>query len=51
MEAPVPAVAASDSVRDVVALLVGEGQALMVTEAGRSVGIVTRADLLEALAT
>jgi len=51
MEAPFPAVAAEDPVRDAVDLLVGEGQALMVTEGGRSVGIVTRADLLEALAS
>ena len=31
-------------------LLAGEQQALLVTEAGRSVGLVTRTDLLEALA-
>ena len=34
MEPPFPAVAASDPVREVVGLLVGEGQALMVTESG-----------------
>jgi cystathionine beta-synthase len=50
MEPPFPAVAAEDPVRDAVALLVGEGQALMVTQDGRAAGIVTRADLLEALA-
>jgi cystathionine beta-synthase len=32
-----------------VELLSGEGQALIVTEHGRSVGIVTRTDLLESL--
>jgi cystathionine beta-synthase len=51
MEPPLPAVAAGDPVREAVALLVGERQALLVTEAGRAAGIVTRADLLEALAT
>ncbi|MDX6665227.1 MAG: cystathionine beta-synthase, partial [Solirubrobacteraceae bacterium] len=51
MEPPFPAVAAEDPVRDAVALLVGEGQALMVTQHGRAAGIVTRADLLEALAS
>src|SRR6478672_1843293 len=51
MEPPFPAVNAGDPVREAVALLVGEGQALMVTEhGGRAVGIVTRGDLLEALA-
>ncbi|MDX6639127.1 MAG: cystathionine beta-synthase [Solirubrobacteraceae bacterium] len=51
MEPPFPAVAAEDPVRDAVALLVGEGQALLVTQDGRAAGIVTRADLLEALAS
>jgi cystathionine beta-synthase len=50
MEPPLPAVSAHDPVRDAVDLLVGEQQALLVTDAGRPVGIVTRADLLEALA-
>src|SRR3954452_21702682 len=51
MEPPFPAVNAGDPVREAVALLVGEGQALMVTEhGGRAAGIVTRGDLLEALA-
>ena len=50
MEPPLPAVTADDPVRDAVALLVGEGQALLVTQDGRAAGIVTRADLLEALA-
>jgi cystathionine beta-synthase len=43
-------VAAGDPVREAVALLAGERQALLVTERGRASGIVTRADLLEALA-
>jgi cystathionine beta-synthase len=51
MEPPFPAVSGHDPVREAVALLVGDGQALMVSEEGRAAGIVTRADLLEALAT
>jgi cystathionine beta-synthase len=50
MEAPFPAVAVGDEVREAVELLSGERQALMVTDDGRPVGIVTRTDLLEALA-
>jgi cystathionine beta-synthase len=50
MEPPFPAVSVEDPARDAVELLVGEQQALLVTEAGRAIGIVTRADLLEALA-
>ena len=50
MEPPFPAVAAGDPVREAVELLVGDRQALMVTEHGRATGILTRADLLEALA-
>jgi cystathionine beta-synthase len=38
-------------VRDAVDLLVGDQQALLVTDGGTPVGIVTRTDLLEALAT
>ena len=51
MEPPFPAVSAGDPVREAVELLVGDRQALLVTErrAARP-GIVTRADLLEALA-
>jgi cystathionine beta-synthase len=49
MEAPFPAVATTDPVREAVELLTGEGQALIVTEHGRPVGIVTRTDLLESL--
>jgi cystathionine beta-synthase len=50
MEPPFPAVSSGDDVRDAVELLVGDRQALMVTEDGRPAGILTRADLLEALA-
>jgi cystathionine beta-synthase len=49
MEPPFPAVAAEDPVREAVELLAGERQALLVTEDGRAAGILTRADLLEAL--
>ena len=51
MEPPFPAVSAEDPVREAVALLVGEQQALLVTQDGRAEGLVTRTDLLEALAT
>jgi cystathionine beta-synthase len=50
MEPPFPAVASEDAVAEAVELLAGERQALLVTEHGRAAGIVTRADLLEALA-
>jgi cystathionine beta-synthase len=50
MEPPLPAVAATDPVREAVALLTGDRQALLVTRDGRPRGIVTRTDLLEALA-
>jgi cystathionine beta-synthase len=49
MEAPFSSVATSDPVREAVELLTGEGQALIVTEHARPVGIVTRTDLLESL--
>jgi cystathionine beta-synthase len=50
MEPPFPTVETSDPVREAVELLSGEGQqALIVTERGRPVGIVTRTDLLESL--
>ncbi len=51
MEAPFAAVSSQDPVREAVELLVGEQQALMVTHDGRAAGLVTRTDLLEALAT
>jgi cystathionine beta-synthase len=50
MEAPLHAVSAEDPVREAVELLVGDRQALLVMSDGRPAGIVTRADLLEALA-
>jgi cystathionine beta-synthase len=49
MEPPFPAVSAGDPVGAAVDLLAGDRQALLVTEDGRPSGIVTRADLLEAL--
>jgi cystathionine beta-synthase len=49
MEAPFPAVSTTDPVREAVELLSGDRQALTVTEDGKPVGIVTRADLLESL--
>ncbi len=51
MEAPFPAVSIDDPVRDAVELLVGDQQALLVTREGRAEGLVTRTDLLEALAS
>ena len=50
MEAPFPAVAADDAATEAVSLLAGERGALLVTVDGRPAGVVTRADLLEALA-
>jgi len=50
MEPPLPAVSATDPVREAISLLSGDLQALMVTEDGRPAGILTRADLLESLA-
>jgi cystathionine beta-synthase len=49
MEPPFPGVAQEDPVLEAVELLVGERAALLVMDEGRAVGIVTRADLLEAL--
>jgi cystathionine beta-synthase len=51
MEPPFPAVSAGDPVREAVELLAGDLQALLVNHDGRSAGIVTRTDLLEALAS
>ena len=51
MEPPFPAVSIGDPVREAVELLVGDQQALLVTRDGRAEGIVTRTDLLEALAS
>ncbi|MDO8185291.1 cystathionine beta-synthase [Conexibacter sp. CPCC 205706] len=50
MEPPLPAVSTDDPVRDAVTLLAGDRQALLATEDGQPAGIVTRTDLLEALA-
>jgi cystathionine beta-synthase len=50
MEPPLHAVPATDGVREAVELLSGESEALLVTSDGRPAGIVTRADLVEALA-
>jgi cystathionine beta-synthase len=50
MEAPFPAVHAGDLVEEAVELLAGERQAVLVTVDERATGILTRADLLEALA-
>jgi cystathionine beta-synthase len=49
MEAPFPAIPAGDLVEEAVQLLAGERQAVLVTVQGRAAGILTRADLLEAL--
>ena len=51
MEAPFAAVSSEDPVREAIELLVGDRQALLVTQDGRAAGLVTRADLLEALAS
>ena len=51
MEEPFPAVVDERLVREAVELLAGERQALTVTEDGRPLGILTRADLLESLVT
>jgi len=51
MEPPFPAVSTEDPVREAVELLVGDQQALLVMDHGSPAGIVTRADLLEALAS
>jgi cystathionine beta-synthase len=51
MEPAFPAVSIDDPVRDAVELLVGDQQALLVTRDGRAEGLVTRTDLLEALAS
>ena len=50
MEAPFGTVDAHDTVRGAIELLAGPGAALIVVDERRPVGIVTRSDLLEALA-
>jgi cystathionine beta-synthase len=51
MEPAFPSVSVDDPARAAIELLVGEQQALLVTRDGTPEGIVTRTDLLEALAT
>ena len=51
MEPPFPSVNAEDPVREAVDVLSGDQQALLVVENGRAEGLVTRTDLLEALAS
>jgi cystathionine beta-synthase len=51
MEPPFASVSSDDPVREAVELLVGDQQALVVTHEGRAEGLVTRTDLLEALAS
>jgi cystathionine beta-synthase len=51
MEPPFTGVSTVDPVREAVELLTGDTQALIVSEHGRPVGIVTRTDLLESLVT
>jgi cystathionine beta-synthase len=51
MEAPLPAVSTSDPIADAVSALVGDRQALMVLDGGVPVGVVTRGDVLEAVAS
>jgi cystathionine beta-synthase len=51
MEPPFAAVSTDDPVREAVELLAGDRQALMVMHEGRAAGLVTRTDLLEALAS
>jgi cystathionine beta-synthase len=51
MEPPFPVVASEDLVREASKLLVADQQALLVTREGRAEGLVTRTDLLEALAS
>jgi cystathionine beta-synthase len=50
MEPPFPAVAAGYAMQEAVELLAAERQALLVIVDGRPTGILTRSDLLEALA-
>lgn len=50
IEPPFPAVAINEPVQEAIELLAGDRQALAVTDNGKPIGILTRADLLEALA-
>ena len=49
MEPPLPVVTSEDPVSVAIEVLVGERQALIVLDGGHPAGIVSRADLLEAL--
>ena len=51
MEPPFSSVSSEDPVREAVELLVGDQQALLVLHDGHAEGLVTRTDLLEALAS
>jgi cystathionine beta-synthase len=51
MDAPLPAIEADESVDQVFADLSGENAAVVVARAGALVGVLTRADLLEYLAS
>ena len=51
MGPPFPAVPCEEPVREAVELLSGTSEAVLVTDCGAPVGIVTRADLVESLAT
>jgi cystathionine beta-synthase len=51
MEPPFAAVSTEDPVREAIELLAGDQQALLVMDHGHPAGIVTRGDLLEALAS
>ena len=51
MEPPFASVSTEDPVREAVDLLVGDQQALLAIDHGHPAGIVTRTDLLEALAS
>ena len=51
MEPPFHAVPCEESVSDAVEILSGVGEAVLVTDGGLPIGIVTRADLVESLAT
>jgi cystathionine beta-synthase len=50
LEPPFPVVATGEPVRTAIELLAGDRQAVLVTADGQPAGILTRADLLEALA-
>ena len=51
MEPPFHAVPCEEPVSEAVEILSGAGEAVLVTDGGLPIGIVTRADLVESLAT